>query len=217
MIFKNNTMTMVTDARLIGNEINNKDFVTVVSVCNTDSLCKHPNVYDASILMPPTEILMAWADGNVLVMNTAYPQYLINNKDADDMVIALLAALTKKNIILYIPNDEFSIFGPQLLQHIYFMYGITMNTPTSRFSFDENKLPMIISKFYMMGLMEPMDYISSYPPAPLPPFVIGKLADELKPFDRPATFQEYVNYFNNLVITSKQIKEVNIATRVDKL
>ena len=216
MIFGQHTMSMVTDPNIIGPEINNKDFVVIACVSNTDSMpSKYPNVYDACILMPPTELLMAWADGNMLAISNGYPNYLMNNKDADDMIVALLTALTKKNVILYIPRDEYSIFGQVLLNHIYYVYGITMNTPNTIFSFDESKLPFLISKFYMMDLMEPMDYIASYPPtALLPQFVINKLAEDLRPFDFPATFQQYADYFNNMVRQSKEIPEVVLAKRV---
>ena len=103
----------------------------------------HPNIYNASILMPSTDLLMAWADGNQFVLQNDYPRYLMT-KDPDDMIVALLAALTEKNIILYIPNDEFNIFGMYLLNHLYYYYGITVTTPTTQFYFDINKLPFII-------------------------------------------------------------------------
>ena len=143
---------------------------------------------------------MRWADGDPFILQNEYPKYLASNKDADDMIVALLTALTKKNIILFIPYDEYNIFGPMLLQHIYFTYGITMNTPTTKFSFNESKLPLLLSKFYMMDLMEPMDFIRSYPRNLLLfPFVINKLAMDLHPFPNGATFEQYAEYFNKLV------------------
>ena len=200
MLFGNHTMTMINDPRMFGPEISNSDFVTVAYVSSSDEFTKYPNLYDARILQPPTEISMRWADGDPYILQTEYPRYLANNKDADDMIVALLTALTKKNIIMYIPHDEYNVFGPMLLQHIYFTYGITMNTPTTRFSFNESKLPLLLSKFYMMDLMEPMDYIRSYPGnLLLPQFVINKLAMDLHPFQNGATFQQYAEYFNNLV------------------
>lgn len=220
-IFKNNTMTLITNQNMIGQEINNKDFVSVATVCSTDYFNNHPNSYDASILMPPTELLMKWADCNdpnmaYLVMQNEYPNYLMYNKDADDMIIALLTALTKKNIILFIPLDEFNIFGQQLLNHFYFMYGITMNTPTTRFSFDETKLPLLLSKFYMMDLMEPMDYLNVYPAnLLLPEFVINKLAEQLNPFgNNRATFQQYAQYFNNIVASKANNNVVPMIKKV---
>lgn len=209
-LFKNNTMTLITDLRNIGPEINNTDFVAIACVDGLSDFKNHPNAYDASILLPPTELLMAWADGNQIAMRVEYPKYLACDKDADDMIIALITALTKKNIIIYIPQDEYDIFGPILIQHIYFQYGIVMNTPTTAFSFDESKLPLLISKFYMMDLMEPMDYINSYPRAlALPPFVINKLATDLHPFEN-ATFEQYAEYFNKMVAQKSLVEETVI-------
>ena len=197
MLFKG-TMSVVTDLNLLGAEINNMDFMSVAAVTSTDYL-NHPNIYNASILMPPTEILMAWADGNELVLQNEYPKYLLQ-KDPDDMIVALLAAMTKRNIVLYIPKDEFNIFGMMLLNHLYYYYGIVCNFGNTQYTFAEYKLPFIISKFYMMDLMEPMDYINSYPThLLLPEFVINKLAMELRPFNHQATFAEYADYFNGLV------------------
>lgn len=212
-LFKNNTMTLITDLRNIGPEINNTDFVAIACVDGLSDFKNHPNAYDASILLPPTELLMAWADGNQIAMRVEYPKYLAYDKDADDMIIALITALTKKNIIIYIPQDEYDIFGPILIQHIYFQYGIVMNTPTTAFSFDESKLPLLISKFYMMDLMEPMDYINSYPRAlALPSFVINKLATDLHPFEN-ATFEQYAEYFNKMV-AQKSLGEETVIRRI---
>ena len=83
-LFKNNTMTLIVDPRAIGPEINNMDFVAVACVNGVEDFKNHPNAYDASILLPPTELLMAWADGNQMLMRTEYPKYLINNRDVLD-------------------------------------------------------------------------------------------------------------------------------------
>ena len=105
-LFKNNTMTLITDPRAIGPEINNTDFVAIACINGVTDFKNHPNAYDASILLPPTELLMAWADGNQIAMQVEYPKYLACDKDADDMIVALITALTKKNIIIYIPQEE---------------------------------------------------------------------------------------------------------------
>lgn len=214
-MFNNHTMTMVTDLNTLGGDINNADFICVAAITNDNNFNHLPNIYNASILSPPTEILMRWADGDPLIMQNEYPRYLSMNEDADSMIVALLAALTKKNVVLYISRSEFDIFGQILLNHLYFVYGITVNTPISVFSFNTSKLPFIISKFYMMDLMEAKDFIESYPPnMQLPPFVINKLAAELQPFNRPATFAEYADYFNRMVASSMKTNKIMIK-RVD--
>jgi len=191
-------MSVITDLRMLGPEINNKDFLAIAAI-TTNDYPKLPNIYNTSILIPPTEILMRWADGDPYILQVQYPQYL-RTQIPDDMIVALIALLTRKNVVLYIPNDEFNIFGKMLLDHIYFNYGIICNTPTTQFSMDQAKIPFLLSRFYMIDAMDPDDYLAAYPAnGLLPEFVINKLAEEMKPFgQQPATFQQYADYFNKL-------------------
>ena len=202
-MFNNHTMTLITNLNQIGPEINNKDFMSVAAVTTSD-YPNHPNIFNASILVPPTEILMKWADGYPLVMQNEYPAYL-PSKDPDDMIVALLAALTQRNIVIYIPMDEFKIFGIYFMNYMMYTYGIVFNYMNTVFSIDPAKIPFIISKFYLESLMDANDYIASFPSnMMLPPWVINKLADDLKPFDRPATFDEYARYFNQMNASKNQ-------------
>ena len=206
-MFNNHTMSLVTDLSLIANDIRNIDFVTVAAITTSD-YPDAPNVYYAGVLIPPTEILMRWADGDQQALQIEYPRYLLE-KDCDDMIVALIAALTQKNIILYIPLDEYNVFGPMLLSHIYYMYGIICNTPTTQFSLNTSKIPFIISKFYMMDVMEAQVFLDSYPGNyQLPDFVINKLALDLHPFNYPASYEEYKNYFNALNASKQQRKRM---------
>jgi hypothetical protein len=182
---------------MLGERIYDKDFIAVAAV-TTSEYPKLENVYNVSILIPPTEMLMAWADGDPYILNSEYPMYL-RTQTPDDMIVALIALLTQKNVIIYIPQDEFNIFGRMLLDHIYFTYGIVCNTPTTKFSMDTTKIPFLISKFYLIDAMSAEDYIAAYPAnALLPEFVINKLASDIHPFSYQATFQMYADYFNQL-------------------
>jgi hypothetical protein len=208
---------MITDLSLITNQIKNIDYVIVAGITDTEI----PDVFNASVLLPPTELLMAWADNAPYVMQNQYPQYLRNCREADDMIVALLAALTKKNVVMYIPEDEFRIFGNELLNYIYFEYGITMNTPTTTFAFDESKLPMLLSKFYMIDILDAKDYLALYPgqyQLIMWPELINKLALEIRPFNRPASYDEYYAYFNNIVRLNMQglIQPVTIVRKDDE-
>lgn len=214
-LFKNNTMTMVTDLSVVANYINNIDFVITAGI--TDQ--QIDGVFSAAVLIPPTELLMAWADGVPYIIQNEYPKYLANYKEADDMIVSLLAALTKKNVIIYIPADEFAIFGREFLNHMYYTYGIVMNTPNTNFAFDISKIPLVLSKFYMMDLMTGEDLLKAYPPhCQLLPFVINKLSMELQPFgNQLRTFDQYAYYFNNLIkekaATKEKIQPFKIATK----
>lgn len=213
-MFNDHSMTVVNNLGIIGPEINNIDFITIAAV-TTSEYPQLPNIYNASILMPPTEILMAWADGQPLVLQNEYPKWLMS-KDVDDMIIALIGALTKKNIIIYIPKDEFNIFGPMLLNHIYYTYGITCNYLNSQFSINYSKIPLIISKFFMCDMMTPEDYLEAYPAnAMLPEWVINKLAIQMNPFNgRQVSFQEYYDYFNKLNVSKIPTKNLNDMVRI---
>lgn len=198
MLFNNHTMTVVNSLDIVANEIRNADLFTVAVVSTVD-YPNAPNIHCASILLPPTEMLMRWADGDMFILQAEYPKYLMT-KECDDIIVALIANMIATNVILYIPQEDFDIFGVYLLNHIYQMYGITCNTIMgTSFSINVMKLPYIISKFYMLNIMSAQDYLASYPGQyALPEFVINKLAVELRPFTTPMPFEAYAEYFNNL-------------------
>ena len=51
----------------------------------------------------------------------------------------------------------------------------------------------------MMNVMDPNDYLATYPANYiLPDAVINKLAEDLHPFNQPATFEQYRDYFNKI-------------------
>lgn len=196
-MFNDHQMSLVHDLAIIGPQINNIDFIAIAAITTSD-YPKLSNIYNASILIPPTEMLMRWADGDQFVIQNEYPRYLLSQVP-NEMIISLLALLTKKNVILYIPMDEFNVFGKYLLDYIYFTYGIVCNTQNTQFSADQSKLPFIMAQFYMIDVMSANDFIEAYPASySLPPFIINKLAEDLRPFPGPATFEQYSDYFNNL-------------------
>lgn len=196
-MFNNHTLSVINNLQILGNRIYDKDYLAIAAI-TTSEYPKMENIYNAAILAPPTEILMAWADGNQLIMQNEYPRYLCSEV-TDSMLVAILALLTKKDVCLYIPTDEFNVFGQFLLNHLYYSYGIICNTQTSEFFMDQMKVPFLLSKFFMLDIMDAKDYLNDYPAnAKLPDFVINKLASEMNPFVNGATFAEYANYFNTL-------------------
>lgn len=214
-MFNNHSMSLVLDLNMVAREIRDVDFVTVAAV-TTSNIPEAPNIFYAGILVPPTELLMEWADGNELAIYNKYPYYL-QTQECDEMIITFLAALTKKHVIWYIPRDEFDIFGNTFMDYLYYTYGIIMNTPTTHFSIDPHRIPIIISKFYMLNIMDPDEYLNMYPwQYKLPDFVINKLAYDFKPFDRPATFEEYSEYFNRINASKAPAKRVLMTRPIHK-
>jgi len=197
-MFNGHTMSLITDISLVANDVKNVDFMLVAYITSVESY-EGPNIYYAGVLMPPTEMLMRWAEGDSLILQNEYPKYLMT-KDCDDIIVALIASMTKRNVVLYIPQDEFEVYGDLLLRHLYYVYGIICNTVNSQFSVFPEKIPFIMTKFYLMDIMEPNEYLRAYPyNYPLPEIVINKLAAELRPFgDQQRPFVDYQNYFNSI-------------------
>lgn len=214
-MFQNHTMSLITDPAMITNDILcNTNFITVVGVTTSHPLLENIAVCNAGILVPPTEILMRWADGDPFIMQNGYTAYLNQDPMVDEIIVSMLALLTKKDIILFIPQEEYAIFGQYLLNHLYYVYGIILNTPNTKFNYLEMKTPFIISKFYLLDLMDPMDYINSYPSnMRLPQWVISKLAMEL-PMNRQATFTEYENYFNQMNMSKDKQEPIPMVRKV---
>ena len=214
-MFNNHSMSVVTDLAMIGPAINDANYIRIAAITNED-YPKLPNIFNCNVLIPPTEILMRWADGDPYAIQRDYPRYLMT-KECDDIIVALIAAMTKRNIVIFIPNDEFMVYGLVLLQHLQFVYGITTNFVNSKFSVDPTKIPFILAKFYMIDVMEYEDFMASYPAnAILPEFVIYKMSQEF-PMAH-ATFADYVNYFNsiNAAKTTQQRPKVNMVNIVSK-
>ena len=209
-MFNNHSMTVVTDAVVLASFSKEIDFFTIAAITTSD-YPEYQNIYNAGVLVPPTQVLMDWANGAPYVLENEYPRYL-SSRDPDEMIVALIAAMTKRNIILYIPYEDFKVFGMILLNHIYFQYGITCNFGATPFSVNPVKIPFIMAKFYMTDLMTANEFLSAYPGnAMLPEFTILKLADDLHPFNRPANFNEYAAYFNQ--VNASKLQEMQKMVR----
>lgn len=212
-MFNWHTMSVVPDLKMLGDNIRNVDYIVVAAITTGTYPENLPNVHYAGILIPPTEMMMEWVDGDTFVLQNEYPKYLME-QEPDEMIVALIAAMTRRNVVLYIPDEEFQVFGQLLLNHIYYMYGITCNTPWTTFAVDPNKIPLIMTKFYLMNVMDAKDYLDGYPGNyQIPDQAIYKLAQELHPLgpNAQATFEQYKQYFNQL--NASKLKQKILMTR----
>lgn len=206
-MFNNHTIFAVTDLNMIGQRIYDSN-LQIVAVTDDTNYPNMANIYNAGILCPPISILEGWADGYAGVLENEYPRYLLS-KEPDDMIIAILVALTQKDIVLYIPKDAYAIFGNLLLSHFNIVYGITVGNMMYGIPFNFNAMfiPLLLAKFYNIGCMAPEDFINAYPASqPLPPFVIDRLTNDMHPFNGPTTFEQRAEYFNNMVSAKNQIQ-----------
>jgi hypothetical protein len=198
---------VITDLNMLGNNINNSEFLVVVAVCDKGEYMPHPNIYNISSLQPSTNILMRWADCNDpmsanAIMNSEYRAYL-SMEDNDEIIVSMLAALCKKDVFIYIPQSTFEIFGPVLIDHIYQMYGVMAGFNfDGRFFVNINMQPRLLTKLYAYNFMDSITYLESYPTMiNLPVEIISKLITDMRPnigSGRPISFDQYMAYFNDL-------------------
>ena len=203
-MFNNHTMSVVTDMNFLLNIQQDYQNYIVATITQLPLIGVPNNIYYAGILYPPTELLMEWADGNN-VLAVEYPKYLMSG-DCDDMIVALIGSVTQNNVILYIPQDEFNIFGRILLDHIYYLYGVVCNTPTTQFYVVPEKLPLLTVKFYLLDLMDGRVFLESYPENyNIPDAVLIRLSEELAPYNSFRDMQECRQYFDSLRGTKKKV------------
>lgn len=211
--FQMSVVTLESTAIDLANRPNYK----IAMLSGDTNLLSHPNIYDASILVPPTELIMLWADGNIIAMTNQYPLYL-NNKDQDEMILALIAASYTKNIVLFMSDAEFDMYGSILLLHIYNKYGIqcTLNG-YGKFWVDYSKLHNIINGFFMMDLINGKTYLEAYPTnIDFPQYVIPKLIEYFgDPFEgKTMRYSDYYWHFKEM--NYKLLPKMEMATMVNK-
>ena len=201
-MFNNHTMSIVTDLSILSN-MQQQDYI-VATITQLPLVGVPNNMYYAGILYPPTELLMEWADGNN-ILPIEYPRYLMT-QDCDDMIIALIGSITQNNVVLYIPLDDFNIFGRILLDHMYYLYGVVCNTPTTRFYIIPEKIPLLTVKFYLLDLMDGRVFLDSYPENyNIPDAVLIKLSEELVPYNRFGSIEECRQHFDSLRGRTKKV------------
>lgn len=197
-------MDVVTDLNMVGPIINDSGHYMVIAIDDQANIPQHPNVYNYSMLIPPTQLLMKWSDipdkfMASQIMNNEYRQYLDMN-DCDELIVTLLAGLCKRNILIYIPESMMDVFGMIFIDHLFCKYGVRCGINGNRgFMVDINKIPFILSKFYILDYIDANTYLELYPNTLLlPNWVINKLAADLRPSRLMVDFEWYVSYFNDL-------------------
>lgn len=217
MIYQNGcSISLVTDANMLRGLVNNPAVVIVALTANPNELPKpNNNIHVFSDLVPPTPLLMMWADGAQAQFLSGYNYELANNPACHNVIITLLATLVNNNVVLYIPQDEFDIFGMALLEYIRFIFGITVNSLFSVFSFDDTKIPFILSCFYMEGYMTHEDFIASYPKGLqfYDPAVLFKLGQDFGIMT--LNVADLASYFFNMCNANYQQQLVPLIRRVD--
>lgn len=175
----------------------------IVSLDEDNILPKNENVLIGTCLLPPIEAKIAEADGNEPLYDTIYSNHLLA-KYQYDFIGALLSYLFKVgDLILFLPELEYTNTIDKLVDHIFNRYGIHIgnidckNDPIKFCCrYDERCLPIWLNMMYGLSTLSVSDFLYLYP---LDAYInnnsiINKIILELNPYGK--TIQEQVDYIN---------------------
>lgn len=151
----------------------------------------------SSALVPDYNILSLQIDGNMQAFIDAYI-YSLNSKAATEMLSVIFTCLYKgMNIMFFLPPESSGLhFVEYLLQFIYFNYGITTQTKTSDFSFDEKYFDKIMELLYLNNLIDYNEFLLKS--NKLDKLSLMKLVDELHPMVQdPTDLNQIIAWFSN--------------------
>lgn len=160
----------------------------------------------STALTPDYQTLSLMIDGNMDGFVQMYMMSL-NTPSAMEMFSAIFACLFRgSSVIFYLPPEASGLnFAPYLLQFIQCNFGITTQTSTTQFGFNNEFVGRIIEFLYLSNLVSAQEYLfhatSMNEPA------IRKLVNDLRPVVQdPTNLDQILDWFRNY---KKQLIEAN--------
>lgn len=160
----------------------------------------------SSALTPDYQTLSLMIDGNMDGFVQMYMMSL-NTPSAMEMFSAIFACLFRgSSVIFYLPPEASGLnFAPYLLQFIQYNFGITTQTATTQFGFNNEFIGRIIEFLYLSNLASAQEYLFHATSMNKP--AIRKLVNDLRPVvDDPTNLDQLLNWFRNY---KKQLIEAN--------
>lgn len=142
-----------------------------------------PNVIVGTCLLPPTECLIAEADGDEDLYNINYMNYM-NSPYIQEFVGALISALYKgTSLILFAPQMKQNLSITKLREMFWGFFGIGIGIANSEIcNYDPRCIPIWLNMIYSANVISAQEFLIQYPEdVPINNLVLYKLFDELKP------------------------------------
>lgn len=206
----NGTIYMTSDLNMVQSNINN---CKVLMVTNEPLFEGHQNKVAATILLPPTQAIIADADDDMETFQTLYYQYLISDEVTEFISLIFYVLHTGINILLYIPSEDVKSldYVGFLLSFISNNYGIKIGTDNIPFDFNNNYQSLICDMLYLNDLIDYKDVMMTFPMSIVSSMCIDKLYSEMRPFTRSDDVIFRRNYFinyQNKILRNKFIENV---------
>lgn len=170
---------ITSDTNIVTQSIYNDARIIVLDEQNP--FPNYPNVYMASLLVPPYSILEKIIDGDIQTAEAMYIDYLTSHEVNSFIAIILFALYRGENIVLYINSDEVG-FKDMLLRYICNVYGIIIGSEFVKCQYNEAGLMNILISLYMNRLISASVFLFNLGPyVIIPDFVIIQLITDIDP------------------------------------
>ena len=205
------TIYMTSDLNMIQSNINT---CKVLMVTNEPLFEGHQNRVSATILLPPTQAIIADADDDIQTFQSLYYQYLISDEVTEFISLIFFVLHTGINIMIYIPKEDVKSldYVSFLLGFMMNNYGIQIGTESIPFSFNPNYITVISDMLYLNNLIDYADMITSFPVQSMSDMSISKLYMDINPYSRFDNINDMRNYFlnyqNRIVSNNRYIPSV---------
>ena len=190
-------------AQIIQTDMNTK--IIAVSDTVDPNLMRTFNMVGASILVPPYQIMMMYAEGDLNNFRMGYISYLQEGPAAEYIAAILKAVISGINMVLYAPQDDIGAFGEPLQLYFGEMFGIPiLNIDTNSVAPSQsnpNKYATMLNHMYFYTTLSAQEFIQLYPisSVALNETLLHKLIQDMKPAIPEPSCDNYRNYFINLM------------------
>lgn len=160
------------------------------------------NFIKPTMLVPDYKIMSLYIDGRIAEYANAYRKY-INTPAAHEMFATIIGSMYfGTSVVLYFPPEVDELgYAEILLSHIQYMYGITAETLTTKFSYDMSKHQFNVRLMYMYNILNIVDFIMST--ENLDDVVINKMKSEI-PVEWGIPINISNKEFSDIIETKKQ-------------
>lgn len=134
---------------------NYKDNSKIIFIgdCSDEEFIKSVKGIPATLFNPPFEAINANIDGNYIMFNNIYINYLNNNSDVNDFIIAIIqvCAVMGVPVILYLNKNEYDLYYEALNRYLNEKYGLMVGNPYLNIPSQINDLSLqnLIQYMYM--------------------------------------------------------------------
>jgi hypothetical protein len=181
----------------------------IVSLDEDGIIADSDNILKGTCLLPPIEAKIAEADGNEYLYDTVYSNHLLSEYQYN-FIGALVSYLFKVgDIILFLPETEYTNTTEKLVEHIYNRYGIyignidLVNDPRSICKYDERCLPIWLNMMYLLSTLDVYEFLYLYPNDAMinNNGIINKILLEMNPYG--STINDQIDYINKFRVKLK--------------